>query len=230
MHICRHPRGFVETFFLVSLLVFGTFILSKHVPSFQKEPLIDKITSQSPSISKTTLNQAVMAYQDVMASNRLTSNTLTIVDYSQPSNHKRLWVINMTTGEILHHTYVAHGKNSGLKEATRFSNQPKSYMSSLGVFMTGKPYVGQHGLSLRLHGLEPGINDNAYRRAIVMHSAHYVSESFAKQHGRLGRSHGCLVVSPHQSKAIIQDIQDGSLLFIYGATYQYRSSTTLKLT
>ncbi len=142
-------------------------------------------------------------------------SVVTIIDFSKPSTEKRLFVIDLKNENLLHHTLVAHGKNSGLNEAEKFSNTCNSLQSSLGLYSTGKPYIGKHGYSLRLNGLEKGINDNAQKRAIVIHGAEYVSSDFIEDHGRLGRSWGCPAIPVELTKEIIDLIKNGSCLYIY---------------
>src|SRR6185369_9172157 len=129
------------------------------------------------------LNLALQSYTKVQNNHRLkhklNNNYLTIVDYSLPSTERRLWVIDLINNKVLINTLVAHGKNSGNNVARKFSDIPESRMSSIGVFVTGEQYIGKHGLSMRLHGLEKHFNGNAYSRAIVMHSASYVNERMA---------------------------------------------------
>ena len=140
---------------------------------------------------------------------------LTIIDFTLPSTEKRMYVIDLARKALLYRTYVAHGKNTGVDEATRFSNQPQSLQSSPGFYLTGETYQGQHGYSLRLDGMEPGVNDRARDRAIVIHGADYVSEEFIRSHGRLGRSWGCPAVPEELSEDIIDLIKDGSCLYIH---------------
>ena len=140
---------------------------------------------------------------------------LTVIDYSLPSSQRRLWLLDVETGETLLHDYVAHGQGSGADRATRFSNAPGSHQSSLGLFRTAESYYGRHGRSLRLNGLEPGVNDRARERAIVIHGADYVSEAFVGRHGRLGRSWGCPAVRPEVNGRLIDRIGGGTALFAY---------------
>lgn len=140
---------------------------------------------------------------------------LTIIDFSKPSTSKRLWVVDLELEKVLFHCLVAHGRNTGENWATSFSNTPQSYQSSLGFYVTGSTYNGKHGLSLYLEGMEAGINDNARERAIVMHGADYVSESFVERFGRLGRSHGCPAVSMEIHQQIIDAISGGTCMFIW---------------
>ncbi|AWW31569.1 hypothetical protein DN752_16350 [Echinicola strongylocentroti] len=140
---------------------------------------------------------------------------LTIIDFSLPSSQKRLWTVDPITGKILHHTYVAHGRNSGGLMAKKFSNTHSSYMSSLGFYRTAETYSGKHGYSLRLDGIEKGVNDQARQRAIVIHGAEYANPEFIKKYGRLGRSLGCPALPMNQYKAIIDSIKEDGCLFIY---------------
>ena len=141
--------------------------------------------------------------------------TLTVIDYSKPSSQKRLWVYDLTTRELLYEELVAHGQGSGANLATEFSNQPDSHQTSLGLFVTDQTYVGRNGYSLRLDGLDKGVNDRARERAIVMHGAPYVSPGFVKANGRLGRSHGCPAVSDAVARDLIDKVKGGGLVFAY---------------
>jgi hypothetical protein len=140
---------------------------------------------------------------------------LTIIDYSQPSGSPRLWVLDLQAGEVLMHELVAHGRGTGVDTARRFSNVPGSLQSSLGTFITGETYHGKHGLSLRLRGIDAGLNDRAAERAIVVHGAWYVSEEIVRQQGRLGRSEGCPALSEDVAPRVIELIRDGSVIFSY---------------
>ena len=155
----------------------------------------------------------------------LNDHIISIIDFSLPSTEKRLYILDLKNYEVLHKTYVAHGKNSGTMMANSFSNKPSSNKSSLGFYKTLGTYVGKHGFSLRLEGLEKGINDNAFERAIVMHGADYVSPNYIPKLGYIGRSQGCPAVSNREATPIINTIKGGSCLFIYhpNAGYQDRS-------
>ena len=152
---------------------------------------------------------------------------VTIIDFSKPSTEKRLFILDLRNQQVLYHTFVAHGKNTGANMATKFSNNKGSNQSSLGLYRTGESYQGKHGYSLRLDGLEKGFNDNARGRAVVMHSASYVSESFIKRHGRLGRSWGCPAVPVEISEEIIDLIKGGSCLYIYANDSNYIENSIL---
>jgi hypothetical protein len=140
---------------------------------------------------------------------------LTLVDYARPSHQRRLWVLDLAEGSVRFHELVAHGRESGLVRAERFSNVLDSRQSSLGLFRTGETYRGRHGYSLRLVGLEPGINDRAEERAIVVHGAAYATAEFASRHGRLGRSWGCPALDPAVNRDVIDTIRGGTALFAY---------------
>jgi hypothetical protein len=140
---------------------------------------------------------------------------LTVIDYSRPSTEPRLWVLDLDKAKVLFEELVAHGRGSGNNYATQFSNADGSHQSSLGLFRTADTYVGSNGYSLRLDGLEPGVNDRARDRAIVMHGAPYVNESMASTLGRLGRSWGCPALRTAIAKTVIDTIKEGSLVFAY---------------
>lgn len=152
---------------------------------------------------------------------------LTVIDFTLPSTAKRLWVIDVVKGEILLNSVVAHGRNSGELIAKKFSNTPESFQSSLGFYKTAETYLGKHGYSLRLDGLEKGFNDQARARAIVIHGADYAREEFAKMTGRLGRSLGCPALPTELSAQVIDLIKEGSLLFIYGDDPNYLTKSAL---
>ncbi len=154
-------------------------------------------------------------------------NILTLIDYSLSSAKKRLWVIDVQKEKVLYNELVAHGMNSGSEFANRFSNKTESNMSSLGFFVTGNTYIGKHGLSLFLDGIEKGINDNARNRAIVIHMADYVSQSYITNYGRLGRSLGCPSLPNCTGESIINTIADGTCLFIYYPDVSYFSQSEL---
>ena len=140
---------------------------------------------------------------------------LIVVDFTQPSFEKRFYVFDLEKRALLYHNYVAHGKNSGVVYARKFSNERHSNSSSLGFYRTAETYFGKHGLSLRLDGLEEGVNDKARERAVVIHSAKYANSDFIKKYGRLGRSFGCPSLPERDYAQVIDLIKEGSLLFIY---------------
>jgi hypothetical protein len=172
--------------------------------------------SQAPHINPLALQTALTALKRLQASGQsVRSDVLMVIDYSRPSTQRRLWVFDLKQAGLLFEELVAHGRNSGDDRAVRFSNEPGSLMSSLGLFLTRDTYIGKHGLSLRLQGLEKGINDNSLERAIVIHAADYVSEGIAQRAGRIGRSWGCPAVRPAISRKLIETVQGGALLLAY---------------
>ena len=161
------------------------------------------------------MDLARSAWECACRSGEVDGSLLTVIDYSLPSTAKRLWVMDMARGGVLWHELVAHGEGSGDLEAVSFSNQPGSRRSSLGLFRTEDIYRGRHGDSLRLEGLEPGINDNAMDRAVVIHGAAYVNSRVVEAFGRLGRSWGCPALDRRVSGSIINRIKGGSAVFAY---------------
>jgi len=172
-------------------------------------------------------SKALEGYYQLKERGIVQKDILTIVDFSLSSTQKRLWVIDMITNTVLLQSVVSHGRNSGEEFATSFSNENNSNKSSLGFYTTGETYNGKHGLSLKLDGLEYGINDNARNRAVVMHGADYAAESIIKQQGRLGRSQGCPAVPFAIHKEIINLIKDKSCLFIYHPSRTYEKQSKL---
>ncbi|TDO77860.1 L,D-transpeptidase-like protein [Flavobacterium chryseum] len=162
-----------------------------------------------------TFSEALKGFYLLKEKGLIQKDILTLIDFSLSSNTKRLWVIDLSTNTILFQSLVAHGRNTGEEFATAFSNTNSSFKSSLGFYSTGEIYKGKHGASLRLDGLERGFNDNARERGVVMHGADYVSESFIRDHKRLGRSQGCPALPVELTDEIIQTIKNKSCLFIY---------------
>ena len=140
---------------------------------------------------------------------------LTVIDFSRRSTQKRMWVYDLRSRTLLFDELVSHGRGSGQVLATAFSNDAESNRSSLGLYRTGETYIGKHGYSLRLDGLEAGFNDHARERGIVMHAADYVNASAAKTQGYLGRSLGCPALRPEIAKSVIDAVKGGGLLFAY---------------
>ena len=161
------------------------------------------------------LDLAMRAYRCGRAEGQFDSPLLTVIDYSLPSTEKRLWVIDLAKRQVLFHELVAHGQNSGEAYAVDFSNRPESRQSSLGLFRTDDVYDGRHGEALRLIGLEPGINDRAEERRIVMHGAAYVNPRVVQRFGQLGRSWGCPAVDRAVLPQIVRHIKEGTALFAY---------------
>jgi hypothetical protein len=187
-------------------------------------------SSPPPGLRPEVYDLALHAYRAADAQGFVTRPRMTVVDLELPSYAKRLWVLDMSTGEVLFHEWVAHGMGSpqgtggDLVKVLSFSNREHTRMSSLGLYRTAETYVGRHGRSLRLDGLEPGFNDAARRRAIVVHGADYVSRRQARL-GRMGRSWGCPAVRPEIAESLIDAISNGSLLWIYYPDASWLSSS-----
>lgn len=177
--------------------------------------------------SEFVMKKALVGYQKLLKKGELTNNEIiTIVDLSLPSTEKRLWIMDLVTGEVLYHTWVAHGKKSGELMAESFSNVAGSWASSPGFYVTGDMYIGKNGWSLYLDGKEPGINDNARSRAVVMHAAAYANPSFIQRHGRLGRSQGCPAIPEENAVEIMQKIAQRSCLYVHTDQHSYLSTST----
>ncbi len=184
--------------------------------------MYDSLHLASLGLSRQAYDYAVKGYNRMLKAGQIKNGqVLSIIDFSMPSSMKRLFVINLQTGQLLFNTYVSHGRNSGRENAERFSNEPESYKSSLGFYVTSATYMGKHGYSLRLEGTEKGINDKALSRGIVMHAAAYVDESLIRSQGYIGRSQGCPAVPEKLHKPIINAIKDGSCLFVYSPDSYY---------
>lgn len=142
-------------------------------------------------------------------------STLTVIDFSKPSTVARMWVYDLASRKLLFREHVAHGRNTGHDVATSFSNEPESFKSSIGLYRAAEAYIGKHGYSVRLDGLDKGFNDRARERAIVIHGADYVNAAAAARQGRLGRSLGCPAVRPEIARPLIDAVKDGGLIFAY---------------
>ena len=189
--------------------------------------IYDSLRLEEVGLSRMVYRMAVKGMEKLSNKGRLKGNILAIVDFSQPSTSKRLYVIDMDNYELLYNTWVAHGMKSGKTMAQLFSNKPSSNKSSLGFYITGEAYQGSNGYSLKLQGMEKGINDYAYRRAIVLHGADYVSEAFIASQGYIGRSKGCPAVPLDVCQPMIDQIKEGNCLFIYHPTSTYRNRSPL---
>ncbi|GAB3199479.1 murein L,D-transpeptidase catalytic domain family protein [Pontibacter aydingkolensis] len=169
-------------------------------------------------------DKALTGYYNMKHRNEVSEKPiLTIVDFTKSSNEKRLWVVDLDKKEILHNTYVSHGRNSGEEFAEHFSNENKSFMSSIGFYVTQNTYIGKHGLSLKLEGMDKEFNSNAKDRCIVMHGAEYATEEFIEQAGRLGRSLGCPAIPMDEHEEIIGSVVGGTALYIHAAHDAYTS-------
>ena len=188
----------------------------------EMELIYDSLQLEKKGLKKEAFNYAYTGYKKLEEEGMLNKEGLiTICDLSQSSKRKRLYLINLDECKLLLNTYVAHGRNSGGEYARKFSNKPESLQSSLGFYKTEKTYYGGHGLALTIAGLEPGFNDKAERRKIVVHGSQYIGDNYKRWGKFMGRSFGCPAVPMKQSKILINTIKDGSCLFIYHPSKNY---------
>ena len=188
--------------------------------------LAGDLEAAAPGIDPAVLELGLAAVQCAAPGSELPASRLVLIDYSRPSTQRRLWVLDLPSRRLLHEELVAHGRGSGENLSSIFSNVPGSHQSSLGLFRTAETYAGGHGYSLRLDGLEPGVNNRARERDIVMHAADYVSDGTAASLGRLGRSWGCPALRPEITHQLIDDIKGGNYLFAYYPDARWLSSSS----
>ncbi|WP_299823276.1 murein L,D-transpeptidase catalytic domain family protein [uncultured Pontibacter sp.] len=186
--------------------------------------LYNQMALQQTGLRFEVFDKALTGYYNMKHKQEVSDKpVLTIVDFTKSSNEKRLWVVDLEKKEVLFNTYVSHGRNSGDEYAENFSNQEKSFMSSIGFYVTENTYYGKHGLSLKLEGLDKEFNNNAKDRCIVMHGAEYATEEFIAQAGRLGRSLGCPAIPMDEHEDIIKTVVGGTALYIHAAHDAYTS-------
>ena len=174
-------------------------------------------------IDYSIFQKAYLGYVQISHKN---PGVLIIIDYTKPSNEERFYVLDLNKKKLVYSTRVAHSKNSGLEIPLEFSDDPNSYQSSLGFFVTLGEYNGAYGYSLRLKGLEENINANAEDRAIVIHGGDIVEDEYIKKFGFAGRSLGCPVLPNSLTREIIDFIKHGRVLFIYGNDEEYIDEST----
>lgn len=201
-------------------------LMSISVEAAYADSLEAALVKAAPDANAKVIALAVRASQCRLAQGEVPAQRLAVIDYSLPSTEQRLWVFDLKRRTLLFHELVAHGRNSGENMASQFSNQNESLATSLGLYRTRSTYVGQNGYSLRMEGLEPGFNDRAFDRAIVIHGAPYVSRDLARLNGRIGRSLGCPAVRPAIAHQLIDSMKDGQLLFSYYPDRQWLSSSS----
>lgn len=190
--------------------------------------LYDSMRLKKFGLTRKAFEYAWTGYSTMLEDGQIENpEIISICDFSQSSRKKRLYVIDLDEMKVLVNTYVAHGRKSGGEFARSFSNSPESHKSSLGFYITGKSYFGQHGLALKIVGLERGINDRANARNIVIHGSDYVGDKFIKNNPFNGRSFGCPAVPEKQTRKIINTIKDGTCLFIYHPTKNYLAKSKL---
>lgn len=178
--------------------------------------LVDALALSAPRLDRAVLSKAVAAMQCATAGQSAESaKRLAVIDFSLPSSEPRLWIFDLQKKRLILEELVAHGENSGENLATAFSNRVGSHQSSIGLFRTQETYFGKHGYSLRIDGLEPGINDKARERAIVIHAADYVDPSWIERQGRIGRSQGCPAVRPEVAQKVVDTLKGGQFMFSY---------------
>jgi hypothetical protein len=170
--------------------------------------------------------KALVGYFNLKKTNLISParQIITIIDFTRRSSQKRLWIVDLASAKLLFNTLVAHGQGSGGDMATSFSNLENSHQSSLGFYITSETYFGKHGFSMKLEGMDKGFNTNARDRAVVVHGADYVSQSFINKTGRLGRSHGCPALPVELTNTIINTIKGQTCLFINGPATNYTSN------
>jgi hypothetical protein len=206
MHMPKHSSGF-------ALLLSVCLVCA--APA-QAGELAARLLQQAPGLKREVLELALSAQECARAAGQAPrARRLAVIDYSLPSTEPRLWVFDLQRKRLLYAEHVAHGRGSGDNLATDFSNIEGSHKTSLGLFVTDQTYYGANGYSLRLDGLDPGFNDLARQRAIVMHGAPYVDPEFAQEQGRLGRSLGCPAVRQEVARRLINELRQGQLVFAY---------------
>lgn len=188
--------------------------------------LLSELRQAAPKLDPEVLGHAVTALE-CAAPERRNQARLAVIDYSLPSTEPRLWVFDLSQRRLLQKELVAHGRASGNKFSTEFSNTPGSHQSSIGLFKTMNSYTGRNGYSLRMQGLEPQFNHRAFDRAIVIHGASYVSEDFIHRTGRIGRSHGCPAVATKAAKPLIDTLKDGHYVFSWYPDPEYIAGSRL---
>ena len=215
----------LSAFLILSLIYSTSFsVLENHDIVKNTPRLYEQLQLATIGMSEDVFNKAIAGRNHLFQKQNVT-NVLSIVDFSQSSNSKRLYVIDLLAQKVIFNTYVAHGRNSGGEFAYSFSNTTNSYQSSLGFYVTDSIYIGAHGTSIRLKGVEKNINDEAIKRGIVLHGASYVCESFIKQNLRLGRSQGCPAVPLDMCLPIVNCIKGGSCFFIFYPDKEYLKKT-----
>lgn len=203
---------------VTGLVLYGSLLFGADLSCEENIKTIYKDLGIENKLEYSTFLKAIQGYNRIEDKK---AGYITIIDFSKPSNEERFFVIDLENKKVDFSTYVTHGKNSGLGTAVKFSNNPNSYQSSLGFYLTKNTYEGSNGYSLRLLGLEPGINSNAMDRNIVVHGADYATKEFMDKYGFLGRSLGCPVIPEEISKEVIDYIKGGTVLYINGNDETY---------
>lgn len=197
------------------------------VAAVSPDGLYDGLARSAPSLDPQVLRYALDATSCAVRSGMAYPERLAVIDFSLPSSEHRLWIFDLEERTLLMQDLVAHGRNSGDLKSTAFSNIEGSYQSSIGLFRAAESYRGKHGYSLRLDGLEPGFNDLARQRAIVIHGADYVDPSWVDAYGRIGRSLGCPAVRQEITRAVVDNLKGGQLVFKYYPDKEWLSTSGL---
>ena len=193
--------------------------------SISKEAITSKFERLNlGNVSFDAFQMAVIGHHFYKSQGLVTNDTVVIIDFDLPSTQPRMFIVDLSENKVLHSSLVAHGKNTGQNMAEHFSNKNGSLQSSVGFFKTNEKYIGKHGLSLRLDGLEKGVNDHARARSIVIHSADYVSQDFITKYNRLGRSFGCPALPMEGYQEALDLLDDQVLLFIHSSNANYLPS------
>lgn len=209
-------------------LLLSLFAASSFAVAGENKSLFNALSQAAPGLSAQVLQHALGAMQCAVNNGSAPAQRLAVIDYSLPSTARRLWLFDLTQRRLVLSDWVAHGRHSGENFATAFSNTEGSFQSSLGLFRTAESYSGKHGYSLRMDGLEPGVNDRARERAIVIHGASYVRPAFAQGQGRIGRSLGCPAVRPEVARMVVDKLKGGQFMFAWYPDQQWlRSSAYL---
>lgn len=180
---------------------------------------------QQAGLAFDVFEKAVTGYTNLKLNKLVPENSsvLTVIDFTRSSREKRMWIVDLLNRQLIMNTWVAHGSGSGDEMANNFSDRNDSHQSSLGFYVTDKPYIGKHGRSLYLDGMDEGFNGSARMRSIVLHGANYVSQAAINEQGFLGRSFGCPAVAPKLVNKIINTIQGKTVIFINGNDLSYTS-------
>ena len=227
----------VLIFFSMLLLASNNFaeenLMTENITENSQQPIEQKIVIDVKSVYdslniKNKIDYSIFqkAYLGYVQISHKNPGVLIIIDYTKPSNEERFYVLDLNKKKLVYSTRVAHSKNSGLEIPLEFSDDPNSYQSSLGFFVTLGEYNGAYGYSLRLKGLEENINANAEDRAIVIHGGDIVEDEYIKKFGFAGRSLGCPVLPNSLTREIIDFIKHGRVLFIYGNDEEYIDEST----
>jgi len=210
---------------LLAMATIGLFSSPALAETEPNPPLLKKLAMEAPALQKDALKKAIAAMTCAVNSGMEPADRLAVIDFSLPSSEPRLWIFDLRGQTLLLEDFVAHGQNSGDNFATQFSNIRGSHQSSIGLFRTQESYFGRHGYSLRMDGLEPGINDRARERAIVIHSADYVDPTWIERQGRIGRSQGCPAVRPEIAEMVVDSLKGGQFMFKYYPDQEWLASS-----